>query len=409
MDRLTVSRRDFLGSFAVASAVVSSAAVASAAAGIKTSDLPDLTIKEVKVFVVKDYSHVVSVVAATGIEGNYTIRNFESDLTITEWLETARGLLVGKNALDRPSFTSRWAPKERILHGTAPNTSSIDICLWDLVGKAVGLPVYQILGACRHCLQAYASSKHLNTVEEFVDSVLKAKAEGFKAYKIHPPYVPPRSSSYIKGKKDRRGCDYRLDMKICRAIREAVGEDFMLILDRVGVYTRQEALTVGRLLDELKFIGYEDPIPSSDIDGLVELARQLDFQLHIGEYVNDMYDFAEYIRRQALGVVRFSLPNIGGITEGMKLASLAECFGMECAPHNQGDTMEQASHFHCELAMPNSFLFEMPFPQGFLEPPYMKDRIRITTDGYVEAPSKPGLGYEIDRDALDNMTVRVAR
>lgn len=408
MERLTISRRHFLGSSALASAAVVSARAVSAAAGIKPSDLPDLTIKEVKVSVVKDFSHVVSVTTSSGVEGCYTIRNLDSESNVTGWLESAK-LLVGKSALDRPSFTSKWAPKDRINHGTPPHASAIDICLWDVVGKAVGLPIYQILGACRNRLQAYASSQPLNTVEEFVDSALKAKVDGFKMYKIHPPYIPPRNMSvYIRGKVPSSGCDYRLDMEVCKGIRKAVGDNYMLMFDRVGRYTRQEALTVGRLLDELKFIGYEDPLPSTDIEGLAELNRRLDIPLHIGEFVNSLYDFGEYIRQGAVGVLRFNLPNIGGITEGMKIASLAECFDMECAPHNWGDTLEQAAHFHCELAMPNSFMFEMPYPQGWLEPPYMKDRIRITKDGYVDAPSKAGLGYEIDRNALDNMTVRIA-
>jgi L-alanine-DL-glutamate epimerase-like enolase superfamily enzyme len=108
-------------------------------------------------------------------------------------------------------------------------------------------------------------------------------------------------------------------------------------------------------------------------------------------------------------VLRFVVDNVGGITGGMKIARLAECFGMECAPHNWGDTLEQAVHFHCELAMPNNVFYEMTIPQGILDPPYIKDPARISADGYMYAPTKPGLGYEIDRNVLDNHTKRVER
>ena len=91
----------------------------------------------------------------------------------------------------------------------------------------------------------------------------------------------------------------------------------------------------------------------------------------------------------------------------MKVAHLAECYGMECAPHNWGDTLDHAVHFHLELAMPNNEFFEMTVPQGVYDRPYMKDRIRIAKDGYVYAPTKPGLGYEIDRDELDRITKRI--
>ena len=131
--------------------------------------------------------------------------------------------------------------------------------------------------------------------------------------------------------------------------------------------------------------------------------------LHAGEFIFSIYDYAEYIRRGAVDVLRFIVDNVGGITGGMKVAALAECFGMECVPHNWGDTLDHAVHFHCELAMPNNVWFEMTVPQGAYDRPYMKDRIRIASDGYVDAPTKPGLGYEIDRNVLDNITQRLER
>ncbi len=161
------------------------------------------------------------------------------------------------------------------------------------------------------------------------------------------------------------------------------------------------------MLDELHFVAYEDPLPTTDIDGLAELARAVDVPLHIGEFLFSIYDYAEYIRRGAVDVVRFIVDNVGGMTAGMKIAHLAECFSLECVPHNWGDTLEQAVHFHCELAAPNALYYEMTIPQGVYDPPYIKHPIRISADGYVYAPSQPGLGYEIDRNALENATKRV--
>jgi L-alanine-DL-glutamate epimerase-like enolase superfamily enzyme len=82
---------------------------------------------------------------------------------------------------------------------------------------------------------------------------------------------------------------------------------------------------------------------------------------------------------------------------------------MECAPHNWGEVFDHAVHFHLELAMPNNLWFEMTAPQGAADRPYMKDKFRIESDGYVHAPTKPGLGYEVDRDALDRFMVRIER
>lgn len=395
MTRLPVSRRQlFIGG----SALLSAARV-SRAAGVGPSDLPDMTIQEVKVYVTA-HGRLASVVTRGGIEGNYTLatRYWHPDWNNDGWLEFAKRALVGKNALDRPAFTSQWDPPLR-RRGQSSYASAIDNCLWDIAGKAAGVPVYQLLGAYRHKVLAYASSQHMHTVDDFLESVKKCKAEGFKAYKIHPPEFESR----------RGGSDYKLDIEVCRAVRKLVGDDFLLLMDPVGVYSRQEALAVGRVLDELKFVVYEDPIPTKDIEGLAELCRSLDVPIHAGEFIFSIYDYAEYVRRGAVDVLRFIVDNVGGITGGMKVAALAECFGLECAPHNWGDTLDHAVHFHCELAMPNNVFFEMTVPQGVLEEPYMKDRIRISDDGYVYAPTKPGLGYEIDHAALDNLTQRVER
>jgi L-alanine-DL-glutamate epimerase-like enolase superfamily enzyme len=396
---MMLSRRRFLGASTLGAA-------AAQAAGIKPADLPDLTIKEVKVYVIErgaggvtnaGYDQVAAVVTAGGIEGNYTLANryWHPNWSNLGWLDAAKRMLLGKSALDLPALTSQWEPEKRRV-GQLSYASAIDNCLWDVLGKAVGLPVYRLLGAYRDKVPAYASTQHHDTVEEFVEEVRKSKAEGFRGYKIHPP-------------SPRGGHDYKLDMEVAKAVRQAAGDDFTLLMDPVGVYTREEAIKVGRLLQDLNYVAYEDPIPTSDIEGLVELCKALDIPVHIGEFLFSPYNFAEYIRRGAMDVVRFIVDNVGGITGGMKIAHTAELFGMECAPHNWGEVFDHAVHFHCELAMPNNVWFEMTVPQGTGDRPYMKDRIRIEKDGCVHAPTKPGLGYEIDRAALERMTKKVER
>jgi len=386
------------------------AAAASQAAGIKPGDLPDLAIKQVKVYVLESrkseggggdrYDHIAAIVTNSGIEGNYTLaeRYWHPNWNNQGWLEYAKGVLPGRSVLELPALTSQWAPTKRRV-GQSSYASAIDNCLWDILGKAVGLPVYQILGAYRDRVLAYGSSQHHSSVEEFVTEVKECKAQGFKAYKVHPPWEPVSDGRYQH--------DYKLDIEVARAVREAAGDHFFLLMDPVGVYTRQEAMAVGRILDELHYVSYEDPIPTKDIDGLVELCQALDVPVTIGEFLASPYSYGEYIRRGALDEVRFVVDNIGGITGGMKVAQLAETFNMQCQPHNWGNAFDHAVHFHCELAMPNNVWFEMTLPQGSGDRVYIKDHIRIAPDGHVHAPTKPGLGYEIDRDVLDRMTIRI--
>ncbi len=403
MKKEAVSRRKFFGASAggaisgAAAVLANPARAAAQAVGAKAADLPDLTIKEVKVYVL-GRERIAAIVTNSGIEGNYTLagRYWHPNWSNAGWLEYAKRLLLNKSALDLPALTSQYEPGRRRV-GQSSYASAIDNCLWDILGKAVGLPVYRILGAYREKVLAYASSQHHARVEDFVEEVKRVKSLGYKAYKIHPP-DPKTPGGRV---------DYRLDMEVNKAVRQAAGDGFILINDPVGVYTREEAMRVGRQMDELAYVGYEDPIPTTDVDGLVELCRAIDTPIHIGEFIFSIYDYAAYIRAGAFDVLRLIVDNIGGITGGIKVAHLAECFGMECAPHNWGGPFDHAVHFHLELAMPNNVWFEVTQPMEQSDRPYIKDKIRIDAEGYVRAPTKPGLGYEIDRDVLDKMTTSV--
>ena len=230
---------------------------------------------------------------------------------------------------------------------------------------------------------------------------MKVKQEGFKAYKIHPgggqhakgPAIP----SYIG------------HMEEIRQVRQAVGDEFLLAHDPVQGYNRYEAIKVGRLLDELGYMWYEDPIHTNDTEGLVELCSALDLPIHVGEFLYSISDFAEYICRGALDVARLIADNVGGISGGMRVGLLADAFGLECTPHNWGNAFDLAVHFHLELALPNAAWFEVPYPPEFTDHPYFNYKFRPDKDGYIPAPSEPGLGYPIDRNALANMTKRIDR
>jgi len=140
----------------------------------------------------------------------------------------------------------------------------------------------------------------------------------------------------------------------------------------------------------------------------VELNRVLDLPLHVGEFLFSISDFAEYIRRGALDVARLIADNVGGIGGSMRVGALADAFNLECTPHNWGNPTDLAVHFHLELAMPNAYWFEMPHPVTAADRPY-QPKFRIDPDGYVLAPTEPGLGYPIDRDALDKILKRIDR
>jgi L-alanine-DL-glutamate epimerase-like enolase superfamily enzyme len=435
-----VTRRNFFattaaGTAAGFAALADPGTAAAQSAGVKKGDLPDLTVKQVKVYVTDTASihrlnssetgEIVSVLTESGIEGNYTLGN--RDRT-AGWLEWAKPTLVGKNVLDllpvltatsgmkgSGGFNTRartTAPAQRPATGNfvaVPNRSggswpdykaaAADVCLWDILGKAVNRPIYQLLGGKKDRMMAYASSQHLPSIEDYVPDALKAKEQGYPGYKIHPGSGQHKDGPPIPA--------YVGHMEEIKQLRKALGDEYVLAHDPVQQYNRFEALKVGRLLDELDYLWFEDPIRTADLEGLVELANALDVPLHVGEFLASISDFAEYIRRGAVDVVRLIADNVGGISGSMRVGLLADAFGLECTPHNWGNVIDLAVHFHLELALPNAYWFEMPHPAEYADRPYHKDKFRVDKDGYIAAPTAPGLGYAIDRDALDKMTKRI--
>ena len=466
------SRRDFLGgSAAVAAAsaasgltaVLNPGEAAAQSVGVKASDLPNLTIKEVKVYVTDlgpnyhslngERGELVGIVTESGIEGNYTLGNRNPT---PGWLDWAKPTLVGKSVLDvlptlcstsgmrgtyglngalytRPGAAgTRWqggntfhkAPGRG--NGSAFDTEGVggglmtraggnwpnwyaaaaDVCLWDIVGKSVNRPIYKLLGGgvggTKDKCIAYASSTHHPAIEDYAPEAAKAKAEGFKGYKIHPGLGEhTNSKSPIPA--------YVGHMEEIKQVRAAVGDEFMLAHDPVQMYNRWEAMKVGRLLDELDYAWFEDPIRTTDMDGLVQLASALDLPLHVGEFLYSISDFAEYISKGALDVARLIADNVGGISGSMRVGLLADALGLECTPHNWGNTLDLAVHFHLELALPNAAWFEVPYPPELSDHPHFNYKFRPDAEGYIHAPTEPGLGYPIDRAALDKFTKRIDR
>jgi L-alanine-DL-glutamate epimerase-like enolase superfamily enzyme len=463
VSRPELTRRSLFGASALGVASAAAAALAdpgqaaAQAVGVKKADLPDLTIKEVKIYVANlgnvrrlnssETGEIISIVTNSGIEGNMTIGNRGNP---PGFLEYAKARVLGKSALEVCSLTpvpntrrfsaygsldggrgagggggragggrgaagAAAAPPSGIATpaatalaggrsgtgggGVYQHDAEIDVCLWDILGKAVNRPIYKLLGGTKTRVMAYASSQHLPYVEDFGPDVLKAKAAGIRGYKIHPGGGQSANA--------RPRASYVGHMEEIRQVRKAAGDDYPLMFDPVQGYNVYSALRVGRLLEDQGYIAFEDPIPTTDMEGLITLVRSLDVPINIGEFIMDINGFADYIKRDALDIVRFIADNIGGITGGIRICQLAEAFGMEVQPHNWGNVMDLAVHFQLELAAKNSNWFEMPWPMEYSDRAYHKDKFRIDENGYVNAPTEPGLGYPIDHDALDKMMIRV--
>jgi L-alanine-DL-glutamate epimerase-like enolase superfamily enzyme len=267
---------------------------------------------------------------------------------------------------------------------------ALDEALWDIAGKALKIPIYKLLGAYRDRIPAYASTPLYEKESDYTEILAECLAKGYKAIKIHPLR------------------NWKKDIALCKSVRDAVGDEMILMLDPFVAYSRDEALKVGREIQKLNFYWYEDPLPTSDIESLQDLCASLDIPILMGEQLTNLSQYDEYIRRHATDAVRCMDIKVGGISGMMKVAHLAESFGMKCEPHSWGSDITQAAHLHVMLAISNCDFFELPVPEGVFDRA-VRNGIRIDENGYVHAPRGNGLGVEIDWEEVDKITTKITR
>jgi L-alanine-DL-glutamate epimerase-like enolase superfamily enzyme len=171
------------------------------------------------------------------------------------------------------------------------------------------------------------------------------------------------------------------------------------MMDPYGIYNREQALLVGRALDEINFEWFEEPMCEWDIEGLAILADEIKTPVLGPEIVyGSIFSTPEYILRRAVDIVRTGVRDKGGIGPVKKIAGLAEAFGMNCELHYNGAPLYHVANLHVACSIRNSKYHEImvsPYTAGVVED------VNIDKDGYVTVPNKPGLGLEIDWDYIN--------
>jgi L-alanine-DL-glutamate epimerase-like enolase superfamily enzyme len=266
--------------------------------------------------------------------------------------------------------------------------SNVDFALWDIAGKAAGLPIYKLLGAYRESVPVYDTMQSQDTPEQMAELALASKNRGVTAVKLR---AKPNAKTDIMG---------------ARLAREACGADFVLMFDATNGYDWEDAIKVGRALQGLDFFWYEDPMPDSDITGFRDLCASLDIPVLMGEAImRGPWQLGSILREGVADSIRGVGDLIGGITGLRKIGAAAEMMSRRMEPHSYGSTLVQAAHLHYMLSVKNCTYFEMPYPRHGLDFG-MKNVLEITDEGDVLAPSAPGIGYQIDWDIIDNATIK---
>ena len=296
-------------------------------------------------------------------------------------------IVMGQNPFERERLYKLMYRRARMT--TLRAIGAVDVALWDIAGQAAGLPICDLIGRYRSSIPAYASSAVLPSAQAYAQEAAQIRDAGWAAYKIHPPTNPVE------------------DIKVCKAVREAVGDDYQLMLDSTWAYDYPQALRVGLAIQDLGFYWYEDPLDEEDQTNYVKLRQKLNIPIMATEYSpGGLYSYAPWLMAQATDYLRGDVAVKGGITGILKAAHLAEAFKMNYEIHHGGNSLNNVANLHVTMAIPNCELFEVLLPSeaqkyGLIDEP------APDANGLVYAIEKPGLGAEIDFALIEKKKVAV--
>ena len=289
--------------------------------------------------------------------------------------------------------------------------SGVDIALWDLRGKLAGMPLWRLLGGYRRRVPAYATGGFYaegKGVRELADEMRAYCRHGFRAVKLKVRRNSGIEGSPLRAMADRGVCEVSLaeDLARVRAVREAIGPDVRLMVDANGAWDVPTAVRMGRLLEELDVYWFEEPVWPDDLAGSAEVASKV--AIPIAGYETCSYgtvSFRDYIAARAVHFVQPDVAWAGGLTETLKIAHLAQAANLPLAPHIHGSAVAVAAAAHLLGAVRNGSMAEMVFPAHPLMGDLAREPLVVDGAGEIDLGERPGLGIELDPDAVKRYRV----
>jgi L-alanine-DL-glutamate epimerase-like enolase superfamily enzyme len=324
-----------------------------------------------------------------GRQGHATAIAARSSIVTQAYLhETIAPVVLGRRISEREAIWHElWTIDRHITFFPVYLPGPVDVALWDLAAQCAGLPLYQLLGECRTSLPTYASSLFMPRVEDYVAEMREYQERGFPAYKVHPP------------------SPWRFDMEVHDAVRLAAGPGYVLMSDPVGEYTLDEAIRVGRELEKLNYHWFEEPFRDFELAKYAKLCAALDIPIAGTETTRGgPWGVAQAIAFNAVDIVRADVSWKPGVTGTLKIAHLAEAHGMRCEIHCTTMGFMDMANLHVSCAIRNCEYFELLVPEEPFRFP-MKNPYPIDEKGIAHVPQKPGIGVELDWDAIDRTCV----
>jgi galactonate dehydratase len=305
--------------------------------------------------------------------------------------------LVGRDPFEIEALVLRMRrddfsrPGEIMMSGIA----CLEIACWDIVGKALGQPIYKLLGGkVRDKIKAYANGWYRveRSPEEFHAAAKKVIEKGYRSLKLDPfgpGYFELERSEFLKS------------VALVEAVRDAIVEDAEILLEMHGRFSPAQAIKIARACEPFGLGWVEEPVPFDNLKALKKASDGMQgITVATGERIHARNEYRELFELQAADVIQFDITHIGGILEAKKLAAQAESYYMTVAPHNVGGQISTAAALHLAACTTNHRIQE--YFNDFADP-WIKQTARglpEVVNGYFALPTAPGLGLELDMDVI---------
>jgi galactonate dehydratase len=354
-----------------------------------------MKITDITVYLAKEWRTFLFVVIDTdeGIYGLGEAGITGRELAVQGAIEHFKPLLIGQDPFRTEHiwqmlFRGGFFPAQRILTAAI---AAIDIALWDIKGKALGVPVYQLLGGLARDKVVTYNHNVGETIEELVESCQRSVEAGWKVLRW--------GLSHQKGTVFEPRPAVRRAIKEFQAVREAVGDDIEICMDVHTRVNRADAVTLCTEVEPFRPYFMEDPLRVENAQSYRNLRNRTNVPLAVGEQYSSKWDFRQIIEEELTDYARVDLCVCAGISEAKKIAGWCETHYIDLAVHNPIGPVATSAFLHLCLSIPNFAVQELPRRPGDSMPDVVLNQ-PVWEDGYLLPPEAPGLGIEFDREAI---------
>jgi galactonate dehydratase len=280
--------------------------------------------------------------------------------------------------------------------------SAIEQALWDIKGKCLGVPVYELLGGkMREKVRVYANGWSFRCVkpEDFAREAERVVKDGYSAIKFYPLAVPQGDAEGHIEHVSMRNIDAAHEQRALasvKAVRDAIGPKVDLMLDMSGELTTDAIIRLGRKFEEWNIAFFEEPVDPGDVEALKKVSEHVNIPIATGERIYTRYGFRHIMEAHAADILQPDIGNTGGIMETKKIAAMAETYNMRIQPHNCSSPVCTAASLQLDATIANFYIQELyPYrkPEHFAIVDHAPEL--DIKDSYMPIPNRPGLGVEL--------------